>query len=227
MALAKAMGTQPAKGYRGIGMNGFLAKWYAATTRKSLSEYQGLARRVAAEMPPQGSALEVAPGPGYFAIELARSGDFRVTGIDISSSFVEIARTNATQAGVHVNFQLGNAANMPFDENSFDFLLCRAAFKNFTQPLQALQEMHRVLKPGGVALILDLRRDASRQAIRKTVDHMGLGFANALWTRLIFRFILLKRAYSKQEFQQFIARTKFENAQIGEDAIGLEIRLRK
>ncbi len=50
---------------------------------------------------------------------------------------------------------------MPFESETFDFLLCRAAFKNFTEPLQALREMCRVLKPGGRALIIDLRRDTS------------------------------------------------------------------
>ena len=49
---------------------------------------------------------------------------------------------------------------------SFDLIICRAAFKNFSEPLQALHEMHRVLKPGGKALIMDLRRDASLEDIK-------------------------------------------------------------
>ena len=111
---------------------------------------------------PRGSVvLEVAPGPGYFCIELAKLGDYSITGLDISHTFVEIASKKAAEAGVHVDFRQGNASSMPFADNTFDFLLCRAAFKNFGQPVRALQEMCRVLKPGGRGLIIDLRKDAS------------------------------------------------------------------
>jgi ubiquinone/menaquinone biosynthesis C-methylase UbiE len=87
--------------------------------------------------------------------------------LDISETFVEIANRNAAQAQVQVDFQRGNASGMPFKSDSFDFLLCRAAFKNFGAPLGALREMHRVLKPGGRALIIDLRKDTSNESVAK------------------------------------------------------------
>ena len=97
--------------------------------------------------------LEVAPGPGYLAIEIARLGRFHVTGLDISRSFVEIASENARQAAVSVDFRHGDAASMPFDAQSFDLIVCQASFKNFAQPGSALDEMHRVLRRGGTAVI--------------------------------------------------------------------------
>jgi SAM-dependent methyltransferase len=129
-----------AKAYKGLGMEGFTAKWYASLTLKSIEDFKALARRVAGQVPPGGRVLEVAPGPGYFAIELSRLGGYQVTGLDISRTFVEIARRNAADARVDVEFRQGNAASMPFADDSFDFLLCRAAFKNFSQPVRALQE---------------------------------------------------------------------------------------
>jgi ubiquinone/menaquinone biosynthesis C-methylase UbiE len=215
------------KGYRGVGMEGALAKWYAGLTRKSLAEFQALARRVAGQVPPGSRVLEVAPGPGFFAVELARLGDYHVAGLDISRTFVDIARRNAAEAHVDVDFREGNASSMPFKADSFDFLLCRAAFKNFSEPLAALCEMHRVLKPGGKALLIDLRRDASRESIAQAVDGMGLGAVNRLITRLTFRFMLLKRAYSKGEFESLLAQTGFRTVEIREDAIGLEIEMGK
>jgi len=116
---------------------------------------------------------------------------------------------------------------MPFAADSFDFLLCRAAFKNFSQPEQALEEMHRVLRPGGKALIVDLRRDASYESVSHGVDAMRLGAVNSLITKLTFRYMLLKRAYTKGEFETMIARSKFHRAQIREDSFGLEIVLYK
>jgi len=112
------------KPYRGLGMEGFIAKWYASLTRKSLDDFKTLAREVAAQLPPNAVVLEVAPGPGYFAIELAKLGNYRITGLDISQTFVEIAKRNAAQANVQVDFRHGNASGMPFNGDTFDFLLC-------------------------------------------------------------------------------------------------------
>ncbi|HUI40373.1 MAG TPA: class I SAM-dependent methyltransferase [Terriglobia bacterium] len=211
------------KGYKGLGMEGFIATWYASLTRKSLDEFKALARRVSGQIPPGSRVLEVAPGPGYFAIELAKLGGYGIVGLDISHTFVEIARRNAAQAGVAVDFRHGDAANMPFHNESFDFLLCRAAFKNFIQPVRALQEMHRVLRPGGRVLIIDLRRDASRASVAAAVDSMRLGRVNTLLTKLAFRFMLLKRAYTRREFEQFLSQTKFGPVEISEDLMGLEL----
>src|SRR5262249_10501584 len=149
---------------------------------RSLESYRDSARVVAARLPGGGDVLEVAPGPGYLAIELARLGPYRVVGLDISQSFVSMAAENAKVAGVAVAFRLGNASAMPFEAGSFDFIVCRAAFKNFTQPIEALREMHRVLRPGGTAMIIDLRPDASAQTINDHVRGMGLSWFNALLT---------------------------------------------
>jgi len=218
------MSTKP---YKGMGMEGAVAKWYAGLTRKSLEDFKALARRTAEQIPPRSRVLEVAPGPGYFAIELAKLGDYRITGLDISETFVDIARANAAAANVRVDFRQGNASAMRFPDSRFDFILCRAAFKNFSQPDEALAEMHRVLKPGGRALIIDLRRDASSQAVRQSVDAMNLGAVNRIITKLTFRFMLLQRAYTKVEFAELISRTKFTGAEIEENLTALEILLTK
>ncbi len=215
------------KGHKGIGMEGFTARWYSSLTLRTLDEFKALARRVAAQLPPGSQVLEVAPGPGYFAIELAKLGDYRITGLDISHTFVEIARRNAAEAGVSVDFQQGNAAAIPFGAESFDFLLCRAAFKNFTEPVRSLAEMYRVLKPGGRGLIIDLRKDASKESVDEMIQAMRLGRINALITRLTFRCMLLKRAYTKADFERFVSQTEFRRAEISESPAGLEVSLRR
>jgi ubiquinone/menaquinone biosynthesis C-methylase UbiE len=215
------------KGYKGLGMEGFTARWYASLTHKSIEDFKALARRVAADLAPGSQVLEVAPGPGYFAIELAKLGAYRITGLDISRTFVEIARDNAREAGVAVKFRLGDAAKMPFGDGTFDFLLCRAAFKNFTEPLRALQEMHRVLAPGGRAAIIDLRRDAPPQSVSRVVDQMHLGAVNTFLTKSCFRLMLLRRAYTRRDFEKFLSETGFGPVEIREDLIGLELILHK
>ena len=171
--------------------------------------------------------LEVAPGPGYLAIELARQSRYRVKGLDISKTFVEIAKQNAEQAKVPVDFRRGNVSDMPFAANTFDLLVCRAAFKNFSQPVKAISEMWRVLKPGGRALIIDLRKDVSPRTINQHVDQFAVGAVSAIMMKLTFRFMLIKRAYTKEQFSKFIAQSPFGRYQMDEDAICLELWLHK
>jgi ubiquinone/menaquinone biosynthesis C-methylase UbiE len=171
--------------------------------------------------------LEVAPGPGYLAVELARLGTLSVSGLDISHTFVRMAADNAARAGVSVRFLQGNAASMPFEDNSFDFLVCRAAFKNFTEPVRALDEMHRVLRPGGEALIIDLRSDVPPAEIDAYIKGMGVGLVNALLMKVTFRCMLLKRAYTPAEFRDMAADSRFESCSIQESPIGMEVTLVK
>ena len=208
-------------------MEGPIARWYARNTGKMIEPYRKAAHDVAAGLPAGASVLEVAPGPGYFAIELARLGRFRVVGLDISRSFVEIAGENARRAGVSVEFRRGDASSMPFEEDAFDLIYCRAAFKNFADPVGALTEMHRVLRPGGLAVISDLRRDASPGDIHAAVEGMHLGRINALLTRWIFKHSLLKRAYLPDDFRRMAAQTPFGSCAIKPELIGMEVTLRK
>jgi ubiquinone/menaquinone biosynthesis C-methylase UbiE len=215
------------KGYKGMGMEGRIATWYAKNTANDMAEFQALAERLANAIPSGSRILEVAPGPGYLAIEIAKRGSYAITGLDISKTFVEIATANARRASVKVDFQHGNAAAMPFADNTFDFILCRAAFKNFSQPIEAMNEMHRVLKPQGRAVIIDLRKDASMDDISAYIKNANIGWANSLIYRVTFRYLLIPRAYSKRQFTEMAASSRFGGAAISESGIGFEITLRK
>ena len=100
---------------------------------------------------------------------MARLGAYHITGLDISRCFVRIAADNACAAGVTIDFQRGDVAHMPFESESFDFVVCVAVFKNFPDPVAALDEIHRVLRPGARASIFDLRKDARCDAIDREV----------------------------------------------------------
>jgi len=204
-------------------MEGPVARWYEKTTRKDYEEYRQLAVRFAAGLPEGGDVLEVAPGPGFLSIEMAKTGGLRVTGLDISKTFVELAGRNADQVGVQVDFQNGNASKMPFADQSFDFLVCRAGFKNFSDPVGALREMRRVLRPGRKGVVIDLRRDTSMEEINKYVEGLGLSLLSALFTELTFRFMLLKRAYTQPEFKAMLLQVPFASTRIDANAIGMEV----
>jgi ubiquinone/menaquinone biosynthesis C-methylase UbiE len=215
------------KGYKGLGMEGVIARWYARNTAKDPSRFHDTAERIAGSLADGARILEVAPGPGYLAIDLAKRGRFEVVGLDISKTFVEIATENAAKAGVTVAFHHGDAANMPFDADSFDCIVCMAAFKNFTEPVRALNEMHRVLKPEGRAVIIDLRPDVSLDEIDSEVKKMKLGWISSVMTKLTFKYMLCKRAYSREQLRDMASQTPFKTCEIREDSIGFEVSLSK
>ena len=215
------------KPYKGLPMEGIIATWYARNTANDVRGTRKLASSIAERLKPGARVLEVAPGPGYLAIEIAKMGDYRVSGLDISHSFVRIAAENARKAGVSVDFRHGDAAHMPFPDESFDFVVCRAAFKNFSDPVGALNEIHRVLVQGGQALIIDLRKDASPADIDNEVAGMHMSALNAMLTRWTFSTMLLKRAYTREAMNAMVSQSRFAQGEIVQDGIGFELRLTK
>ena len=216
--------TTARKGYKGVAMEGPIASWYARNTGRDLRRFERTAAALRGRLAPGASVLEVAPGPGYLAVELARSG-YRVTAVDISRSFVRIASENAARAGVAIDVREGDAAHLPLPDAAFDLVVCMAAFKNFSDPVGALDEFHRVLCPGGTASIFDLRKDAPAHEIAREVDEMRLTPWNAALTRLTFRFLLLPTAYRRADLERMAARSRFGGGEIHADGIGFELRL--
>lgn len=207
-------------------MEGATARWYSKQrgTPSQIAAWKKQATLLTAGLPDGAAILEVAPGPGYLAIEMARPGRFQVTGLDISHTMVEIARENARAASVPVDFLHGDASAMPFPAGAFDFIICQAAFKNFREPVTALNEMHRSLKKGGVALIQDMNKAATGADIAREVSEQGLGALNAFITRRILS-NLRRRAYTPARFKELVAASAFRTCDVETEGIGLEVRL--
>lgn len=214
--------------FRGPEMEGPIARWYARVrgSQSQLLTYQKQARELTAGLQPGAQILEVAPGPGYLAIELARLGRQDVAALDISRTFVEITGENARKAGVQVDVRQGDVAQMPFANESFDLVFCQAAFKNFTLPRRALAEMHRVLRPGRTAVIEDMNSQATHGEIEREVDGMGLGPWSTFTTKATLE-MLKRRAYTRAQFEEMAKQSPFRTCEIRTEGIGLEVRLTK
>jgi ubiquinone/menaquinone biosynthesis C-methylase UbiE len=208
-------------------MEGGLATWYAKITRKDFGEFERIARDLTRDLPHGARVLEIAPGPGYLSVALAKLGPFKVTGLDISQSFVRMATENAKREGVTARFIHGNASDIPIEDGTFDRIVCRAAFKNFSEPLKALNEMHRVLKPGGAAVVIDLRKDTSWDEINSYVNQLSLGRANTWFTKFTFKHMLLKRAYTESQMKVLAEQSDFKSCEIVRTPVGMEIKLKR
>jgi ubiquinone/menaquinone biosynthesis C-methylase UbiE len=212
-----------------MGMDGFIARQYDKSARRDMADlYRTWATKLSEGLVEGDTVLEIAPGPGYLAIELAKRRNLSIIGLDISETFVAIARKNAQSAGVDIDFQHGNVSAMPFANEKFDFLMCTSAFKNFSEPLKALSEMHRVLKPGGKAWISDLRGDVSNETIDRFVhDTMKVKGLAGVFMKCTFKRTLRPRALTGAQFKELIAKTPFTKVKITENAIDLEVLLDK
>lgn len=103
--------------------------------------------------------LDIATGTGDLAIMIAKMLDpLSVIGVDLSAGMIEIGRKKVSEAGLDdiVSLGIGDCLQLPFTDNSFDCITCAYGVRNF-QDLQAgYNEMHRVLRTGGIAVILEL-----------------------------------------------------------------------
>lgn len=208
-------------------MEGRSARWYAQLrgTEPQMVLYRKQAAELTADLPEGADVLEVAPGPGYQAVELARRG-MTVTGLDISRTAVQIATEYAHAQNVPATFRQGDARAMPFAANSFDRIVCQAAFKNFAEPLKALDEMHRVLRTGGTAVIQDMWGETTAADIRAEVAGMKLSAFNGFLTRRTLTW-LRRRAYSRARFAALAQRSAFGGAEITTGGLEIAVRLTK
>jgi ubiquinone/menaquinone biosynthesis C-methylase UbiE len=103
----------------------------------------------------KGVLIDIGSGTGFLSIEIAKGApNLIVYGIDLSSKMVEIASGNA-RGLKNVMFKLANAVNLPFNNNSIDFIVSTGSFHHWKHPLKVFNECYRVLKANQEAWIYD------------------------------------------------------------------------
>jgi SAM-dependent methyltransferase len=97
--------------------------------------------------------LEVGCGPGLDLVRFARAGA-RVTGLDIATRAIDLAREYCRTAGVEARLVEGDAASLPLRAESFDLVYCMGLLPFVPEPAAVVAEAHRVLRPGGRAIFM-------------------------------------------------------------------------
>jgi ubiquinone/menaquinone biosynthesis C-methylase UbiE len=112
-----------------------------------------------AAIPPAAKVLDIACGTGEFErLVLHDHPQQQMVGVDLSEQMLAIAQQKCSDFA-NATFQAATATALPFDDQSFDTIVCASAFHYFEAPADGLLEMKRVLSPKGKLVILDWCRD--------------------------------------------------------------------
>jgi ubiquinone/menaquinone biosynthesis C-methylase UbiE len=108
---------------------------------------------------PRERVLDIACGTGIVSREAARrvGAEGQVIALDMNPAMLGVARALAAPSGATIQWQEGNALSLPFGKGDFDLVLCQHGLQFFADRVAALREMHRVLAPGGRALVIVLQ----------------------------------------------------------------------
>ena len=145
--------------------------------------YELLARDIVDQCP-EGSVLDIGTGPARLLLKLHElAPGLRLTGLDASAAMVERARANVERAGLAgvIELREGNASQLPFEDGCFDSVVSTGAVHHFKDPTAALNEIHRVLVPGGLALLYDLVSDTPASILKETAREFGRLRMLLLW----------------------------------------------
>ena len=204
------------------------AIFYNATVAKVLRKPETkIANDIVAKMG-KGTILDLGSGPGHLSIEIARrSPGLQVYGIDLSRQMVKIARRHAKGVD-NARFVFGNAAKLPFKDNSIDLVISTGASHHWKTPRLVFDECYRVLKTGKEAWIYDgcpevFHNPADR---RKLNEEYGF-FVGRLGPR-----VSTLHGFTREEYQTVIKdvleQTAFkDNYQMALTDIWMKITLKK
>ncbi len=124
----------------------------------------------------EGKLLDIGTGPGFLPIEIARLfPGFSLTGADISAAMVEVARRNVREAGLEGRIEIieAPADRLPFPDGFFDCVISSGSIHHWKAPVPCFNEIHRVLRTGGRALLYDLTSDIPKTKFLELSDKFG------------------------------------------------------
>jgi ubiquinone/menaquinone biosynthesis C-methylase UbiE len=121
----------------------------------------------------KGLLIDLGSGTGFLSIEIAkRAPHLNIIGIDLSKKMVEISSRNALNFK-NVKFKLANAKDLPFENNSVDFIVSTGSFHHWKHPFRVFNECYRILKPNSTAWIYDGCSSPPKSEISKLKRQYG------------------------------------------------------
>ena len=161
----------------------------------------------------QGRLLDIGTGPGRLLREIyGRNREIELYGLDISASMLEVARHNLKELK-HVDLRVGNIIKTDYNSDFFDCIVSTGSFYNWDKPVEGLNEIFRILKPGKTAYIIDTYKDYDSELLRTGLKINLKGY-NSI-RRLISAYFLRKQlnmTYAIREYHELLKRTFFKES---------------
>lgn len=160
----------------------------------------------------EGRIVDIGTGPGWLLMKLSeQSSKVQVTGVDISPSMVSKARRNLEKAGLAdvIGVKAGNVDALAFVDNSFDIVISTGSIHHWKDPEAGLNEIYRILKSGGYALIYDIVSDTPKAVLKEAKRQFGRFRMFMLWIHAFE-----EPFYSMQGFESLPRSTLFKEGQI-------------
>ncbi len=103
------------------------------------------------------TVLDIATGTGDLAIQMANTGASRIVGLDLSEGMLKVGRKKIALKDLTPRIEMvqGDSENLPFEDNTFDAITVAFGVRNFENLEKGLEEIHRVLRPGGIFVVLE------------------------------------------------------------------------
>src|SRR4051794_2683250 len=155
----RAFWTAYQPGFRASDQSHSSAEFYAEVERVRYSLERGTAEIADFDRWGGRDVLEAGCGIGIDGIRFTRAGA-RYTGMDFSPTAIELARRNFEQQGLAGRFVLGSITDMPFADRSFDLVYSTGVIHHLPETRRVVDEIHRVLRPGGRAVVMIYHRDS-------------------------------------------------------------------
>jgi ubiquinone/menaquinone biosynthesis C-methylase UbiE len=171
--------------YHDVAAADYDAKWGVDFGAIGRAQVLGKVEKLLGRRPgPFARALEIGAGTGYFTLNLMQEGVIgSAVCTDVSPGMLEALRGNAERLGLDVDTAACDAADLPFDDASFDLVLGHAVLHHLPELDRAFAEFLRVLRPGGLLLFAG---EPSRHGDRLAAVPKRAGLAAApLWRRLV------------------------------------------
>lgn len=167
-----------------------------------------------------GHALEVGHGPGYLGLEwLKQTANTRLTGLDISPDMTSLARKNASEYNLtdRTHYDTGEGSRLPYPDQTFDAVFTNGSMHEWVHPQGVMDEIYRVLKPGGRYYISDLRRDMAAWMRW----FLWLGTKPAAIRPYLGSSI--DASYTPAELRQIIAATRCSGGSVSSNLVGVAV----
>jgi ubiquinone/menaquinone biosynthesis C-methylase UbiE len=189
-----------------------------------MPEYKYFVRKVLRRGIRGGRVLDIGTGSGLLSIELAKAKGchFEIVALDISENMIEKARENARRSGVdnRIRFLVATAAALPFADNSFDLVVSYASLHHWLKPVTVFDEVARVTRERGCAIIRDNKRVYQNPVWRAAIWLISR-FMNKRhrenWPRVILA------SYTIPEVRDILSRSQLRDYRISSDFVFIDL----